>query len=259
MVRLTEILNEQKDLGKLLKLIQTDFVVYRDPLYRGTDYEIDKYEIRKARTNRKALSTSQPTQNVVSILTDQFYPNHPNRARSKFATAHEPEASTYGENTYYIFPHKSAKVKFYPKDTYHGYFSLMSGLYESFYADFTENRIEFSNLVSELSDSRIHRLIESIFMLVTGLGHQSFKDVIGEYNNLDEMKEELSQYVEDERSSDNNRLMYPYKNFYKFLDKALQYFEDASDKFISGDSEVVIESKYLSVNQNFLEEDYVWR
>lgn len=259
MLRLTKILNEQKDLGKLLKLIQTDFVVYREPLYRGTDYEIDKYEIRKARTNRKALSTSQPTQNVVSMLTDEFYPDHPNRARSKFATAYEREASTYGENTYYIFPHKSAKVKFYPKDTYHEYFSLMSGFYESFYPTFMDNRIEYSDFVSELSDSRIHRLLQSIFMLVTGLGNQPFKDVIGEYNSLDEMKEELSRYIEDARSSDNKSLMYPYKNFYKFLNKASQYFEDASDNFISGDSEVVIEGKYLSVDQNFLDEDYVWR
>lgn len=258
-IRLRNILKEKIGLDKLLNLIETEFIVYRKPLYRGTDRRINKYDIRKPRTNRIPLSTNQNIQDIVEVVTDVFYSDHPNRARSTFATAFEKEAATYGTNVLYVFPHKTAKIKFYPSDTYQGYFSLMSGYYESVYAELFENRDAYDDFFDELGNQKIEKFIKPFFEFVVGReGKSKLKKLFEDFSSFDSLQNQLQMMIKRIRETENSEYMIPFKNVRKILELAETYFEDASDKFISGDSEMVIEGKYLAVDVDFLEEKKVW-
>jgi len=248
-MKLKKILLEEKKVDELNKLLKNEFVVYEGPVFRGSNDDIDRYKVLTPRKNRNPLNTDQATQNMVSAVNDNFYPEFPNRRRSKFGTTKISYARSYG-TPYYVFPHENSKVRFYEKDTYSKLGEINDWLYDSFnYA----RRVSEENIESVKDEYG-----KSLFNLISGLKnfYSDVKLSIGQFmgsfkgfNTLDELIERLIEIRNKTKSDLENTVHY----FTKFLKEVKKYFKNGQKEYMKDAGEVIIEGDYLMVNTDFFD------
>lgn len=254
-MRLKDILlGEEKSVQDLKSLLLTDFVVYDGPLYRGSNIDVDSYRILKPRTDREPVDTSPIVQEILSVIADKFFSSYPNRERSKFATSRRSNAEGYG-TPYYIFPHVDSKTLFYGEDNYAKYFND-AGIYlrTAFRYGKHIEESELGKVKEEVGEkeynllSGVQRSYEQMSKAIPQIKSSiaSFNSFSGIFDSLKEIKNktDISLEIDD--------TLYYLNNFFKQLK---YYFEDGKKEYDGLSDEVVIEGKYLMVNEGYLKEN----
>lgn len=246
------LLENQKSGEKLRSLIENEFVVYEGPLYRGSGQDIEKYKIKEPRKDRIPMDTDQSLQKYMTVINKSFYPLHPPRQESKFASTDFEQVSEYG-NPHYIFPSYNSDVVFYERDAFVAYLERAS-----FYFSKAEDS---AKTVSEWQTKKIKKyvgenefkLIDSFRQLTSSLTSSipDFKFGLKKFDSISQIIEVLERIREKiDLADDLKSTIY---NITETLFLIRKYFENGKDKYMKNSNEVIINKKYLIVNIDYLD------
>lgn len=242
-MKFKKLLLEKNRKDKLKRLLNERYQVFNTLLVRGTNYNVQHFEEKEIRKDRKPVDTGEKEDVIVSAIEDAYYPNVPKRQRSKFAATEskEEEVIQYGENIYYCFPHKDADVVSLPKDAityFRGYMSFdLRHLLKNF---------EYQKLPATMGFVEEYQNATSISAGVNQLYNyvrRNWKDIVEEMRSIEFDKEKLET---DSKSLD---VLFDVK---EYISDIHEYFDSMKEGVRDPSPEVIFDGpKYLLVNKSY--------
>ncbi len=244
-------------------LLKNEYYLPGRLLIRGSDHKVEEFKEFEIRKDREPRDTSRSSNDIIAALEDGYYPERPKRRESKFATIKNNRAlaSKFGDNVYYVFPHKSAKIVSFPQDSI-DYINGLGPGYSRIRKYVSEG--DFSILFAFIEIMREIKQFDMFFNEQV-IKHKDLYNFIKQ--NWPDLKKEIKKLSDlDIRSTKEFKDAKPQitvemvvSNYQNWIQGFENYFSKMIDGLSEGGNvkEVMFDGpKYLEVNQNFFQSNF---